>query len=620
MAAQLLVSAQPALHQPFGAIGGMPLVAEHLCSRILMGRVNVDYAICSIQNSHAVVLGVRGQEEGGAGSAAADAPAPRARCTVVEDAMAYLAMSTEAQAAAHGAMPGYDEEYAKQVALTEAVDWVPPRSMGRYGALYQTALQTLANAQKAAAAYEAALARSVQPPDASRVVSFATLMVQSVRLPEWYALSADEARVVAQYIADRATTHSADVMADAALTLPAEKHYLRQRADKGRRAVARMESAAGDLLAAAAVPGGGGGLVLGTVEEATPVLHMGAVVAHPASKGSGSVVIQRVCDAADALRMPVLIEALCGDGLPLYYARQFGFHAVMMANDRGKRGVMDRARLERKGWVQMLRWPKPAAAAAEEGEAAAQPMTAEEKALAAVALLPTITPYSMKEYGKLQQLHLTPAALRLFATRIAVLPAGTVASGRCYANWAKEAARQVRHGDLTPALLGMDAPGEEVLAADAAARAAQAVQAAQRGAARVSWRMNSDDDDMSVGGAGAGSSSSSSRRRAASTAPTQDDDCDIGEEDAAPPAARRARVATQQQQQAAPQQQLVRSPPRPAARTAAAMTQTSPWRFGGPMMLQFTHCVFKGPITFMPGALPAMPQAAAAPQLSEASL
>ena len=193
------------------------------------------------------------------------------------------------------------------------------------------------------------------------------------------------------------------------------------------------------------------GRCLRKAKDSTPVIHLNVVTGHAAHKGAGRAALTRLCELADELQLPMVLEALPNEKLPVYYT-QYGFQAAVLGTTNATT-----ASLFRQGFIIMWREPRqtevvlidePLGAGAGAGAAASKPdVDGIRRALDMLTGEGKLTPYTTRHRdNKLDHLHLSPLSEEWVNSQCVFNTKNVLLS---MATWARELARQVKAGELT---------------------------------------------------------------------------------------------------------------------------------------------------------------------------
>lgn len=436
--------------QPFGALGGMPRSCEYLGLRVPVSRVHIEYTLNACQNAHAIILVVGESSDG----------VDQSNDALIQS-VHFAAASDERRTSIVKDIPNFDHSLAMHTAKEgiEHCTWVPTSSVGRYGPDQQRTLKQLHSDQLSAYAIETAHAsKSLN----TGVCGFATVTIE--RGPEQHelrTLRAEETAIAAQYVSQHINDCIATAKDEVRNCKPAFRWALEKRLASLTAKLPTEEQRIAEVQEVSAAirgsndPNGSVSRIACAANSSTAVLHMSVVAGHPGNKGAGKRAIETLCKLADAADMPIILEALPNDKLPLYYARNYGFVAVTL----GPANVTA-ATLQRQGFIIMWRDPVNAAGAAAAPSAELSvTRDALTKAVTQLAESGKVQRYATRQRNsKLQALHLSPATTRVLNGRLIYNTKNVLLS---YATWAKEYVRQVKEG-VTPVLFYP--PSDEELA------------------------------------------------------------------------------------------------------------------------------------------------------------
>lgn len=462
----VFVTGNPSAEQPFGAIGGMPSMCEHLGIKLTIGRINTDYSLSSIQNSHILVT-------------ADIKPLHFTHANVVptqalHQALEYLASPTVGRADMHARLQSYQNSYTRVAAsYAKPTTWMPTSPTGRYGPVQYNTLYALHAEQHSAHAFDLALEDELGAETAvSPLAGLATLCIEQVPAGSFRWCDEADGEAVLTFLRDSWGDRIKEAESHVAKCVPGTAWLLKERIEgwKGKQAgsmdyLTDKTAHLANLLYTASEP-------VESFNAPMAILHMTTVLGHPGSKGAGRAAIQRACSLADAVNMPLLIESVPWDGLPMYYA-QFGFKLI----NYGPKAC-DKAKLTRQGFVCMLRMP------VEPSEEEPDAAKAKMDALVHSAPKEGWPEYTGKQtMPKLKQLHLSSAVTAHLHPLLAWTNKSKTQAVSTPASWAKEVYRQCKSGELPwPVAYNEEAEKEE-LEAQENARAARALQQAAAAAA-----------------------------------------------------------------------------------------------------------------------------------------
>ena len=490
--------------QPFALLGGMPRIMEYLALKLPLCRVRLQYVITQLQNAHVLVLA--GGED--------------ANCTdVVRKCVNYAAASLTDAPALQAPYPQFTSLRLQHAANAEKhpVEWRPKSKSGRYGVRDAAYLQPLADRLHDATAYEQCVVDEVagvagagagsdsngvfyRHPITSGVHGYCVAEGGALS-GTWHPVTQADTTVILNWLLGHPSRSLAQLRSELTKkTLPvATRWALRGRIAATETSHERLKARVRDereecmrLLS----EGSGGSA---TPKEGVAFMHLTLVVGHMGRKGSGRAALETFLSQCDESGIPVLLEALAQDALPLYYA-QYGFRAVKRTREPFTSGSFQRDDV-------LYMWrpacPAPAtpsassaascseeeeevveeeAATEEEGE---PPQRRPARTDGGDALARLLADTSLEVYppvkpiqGKLYEAHLSTITANMIALAAAL--SGGQYNDVC--TWAKEFARQVELGE-TETAFRVDSP-EEVAAEverDAAAAAAANLAGKKRG-------------------------------------------------------------------------------------------------------------------------------------------
>lgn len=323
--------------QPFGALGGAPLLMHLLLVKCIAGRLNTAYGIEHVQKAHFLVFAHAPCKAEDGEIAAVD--------PVIDTVQSWLRV--DAAEDKEAALPGFTEAYTAVPRATPA--WYNTNSSGIYGERYSAVYAALHEKQKVVAAVERLVTSREALPTTS-VCAFATVEIEKAE-PGWglrYLTPLEWQTAMlwscTQWRAELKMTGKTPGNVGPQV-VAMSKALLAQRAVLDE---ARCSKLLAEGLKAPAVPEEPAG---GRWEVDT-FLHLGVVVGHMTRPGSGSAAIQRVCDVADEHGLPILLEALPFGLLVSFYAR-FGFYPVHWEHASVK--PFSEAQLSKQGVVYMWR-------------------------------------------------------------------------------------------------------------------------------------------------------------------------------------------------------------------------------------------------------------------------
>lgn len=470
---QTIVTNRVSESQPFGALGGMPRICEYLAVRLGMSRVHAEYVLNVAQNAHMITL-VQKQSTS------------NVDCSpdMVATALRYAGASDTERDAVFKAIPDSDAKLAAQIASnTTPPLWIPSTAVGRGGPTHMTLMRALHASQLSAYVVEE---DAFQASKGSSVCGFATVTIEKLPEVEIRTLRMEESFAVVKFM----EAHTEDAIATARDEVrhcrPAFRWVLEQRlkqleAGRGDAATPQNEaSGGGPSTTAMRIRGGDARPDSTTVRAAKSegtALHLTVVVGHAGQKGAGQAALQALCRIADQAGMPVLLEALPNQRLPVYYAEKYGFTAVTLGQT-----CVTQATLAKQGFVVMWREPRDVLLAGAGNGSSSVSFPEALPAAAQTANAREMRYTTRQRGGKQEALHLSNAVAKHLASRL-IYNAKNVLM--CYASWAKEYARQVDEDVISNDFVK---PSEEVVLALEEAEATE-----QRAARRPLKRAREDD-------------------------------------------------------------------------------------------------------------------------------
>lgn len=454
----------------------MRRLCNYLSVCVGLSRVRIDYVLNAIQNAHILTRISKSDCESNA--------------DFVEHCLQFAGASDAARDEITKAIPDFDKALATHVASdwTKDAAWLPTSSVGRYGALHVEVLSKLQATQQSASVVEATLCASLPGDELiQNTVGFATVTLEKCPEVDVRVLRVEEASAALNYIVNHVDDCLATIKDELNSCKPHFRWALEQRLDQLVNSKANsLDNAAKEQLSRSLMGISSDsellpGRLIRKAKDESAVLHLTVVIGHAGHKGAGKAAIEKVCQLADELQLPVILEALPNDSLPTYYTR-YGFVGVVLGNTN-----ITASSMARQGFLIMWREPRPKDVDSAEGPSGAGAAASMNKSPAvqvksAVDLLQSeskLQRYTTRRRdNKLDNLHLTPIT-EAYVNKACVFNAKNVLLS--FATWAKEYARQVKTGQLATTFT---IPDEEEIRRLEEDQASAAIPKAMSGAKR----------------------------------------------------------------------------------------------------------------------------------------